>query len=105
MLLLSWGWSDPDVLYLFLSSDRLETSNRVHYSNPDFDALLVEGQQTLDQEQRMAVYLEAQKILLEDLPWVPLYQPIAKTAVNKRLQGVQVFPTGGLLLNDVYVEE
>jgi peptide/nickel transport system substrate-binding protein len=105
MLLLTWGWSDPDVLYLFLSSDRLETSNRVHYSNPDFDALLVEGQQTLDQEARMAIYLEAQKILLEDLPWVPLYQPIAKTAVNKRLQGVQVFPTGGLLLNDVYVAE
>ena len=39
MLLLSWGWSDPDVLYLFLSTDRMETSNRVHYSNPDFDAL------------------------------------------------------------------
>lgn len=105
MLLLSWGWSDPDVLYLFLSTDRIETSNRVHYTNPDFDALLVEGQQTLDQEARMAVYLEAQKILLEDLPWVPLYQPVAKTAVAKRVQGAKVFPTGGLLLNDAHIDE
>lgn len=105
MLLLSWGWSDPDVLHLFLSTDRLESSNRVHYSNPDFDALLVEGQQTLDQEARMAVYREAQVILLEDLPWVPLYMPITKTAVNKRVQGLQVFPTGGFLLNDAYIDE
>jgi peptide/nickel transport system substrate-binding protein len=105
MLLLSWGWSDPDVLYLFLSTDRLETSNRVHYSNPEFDELLVKGQQTLDQEERMKVYYDAQKILLEDLPWVPLYMPIIKTAVAKRVQGVQMFPTGTLLLHDAYIEE
>jgi peptide/nickel transport system substrate-binding protein len=105
MLLLSWGWSDPDVLYLFLSTDRLETSNRVHYSNPDFDALLVKGQQTIDQEARMQVYYDAQKILLEDLPWVPLYMPIDKTAVAKRVKNAEIFPTGGLLLNDAYIEE
>lgn len=105
MLLLTWGWSDPDVLYLFLSTDRLETSNRVHYSNPDFDALLVEGQQTLEQDARMEVYYRAQQILLEDLPWVPLYMPITKTAIAQRVQEVQAFPTGGLLLNDAYIEE
>lgn len=105
MLLLSWGWSDPDVLFLFLSTDRMGSSNRVHYSNPDFDALLVEGQQTLDQEDRMEVYYKAQEILLEDLPWVPLYMPITKTAVNARVKGLQVFPTGGFLKNDAYIEE
>ncbi len=105
MLLLSWGWSDPDVLFLFLSTDRMGSSNRVHYSNPDFDALLVEGQQTLDQEERMEVYYKAQEILLEDLPWVPLYMPITKSAVNKRVKGLQVFPTGGFLKNDAYIEE
>lgn len=105
MLLLSWGWSDPDVLFLFLSTDRMGSSNRVHYSNPDFDALLVEGQQTLDQEDRMEVYYKAQEILLEDLPWVPLYMPITKTAVNKKVKGLKVFPTGGFLKNDAYIEE
>lgn len=104
MLLLTWGWSDPDVLFLFLSTDRLASSNRVHYSNPDFDALLVEGQRTLDQEARMEVYYRAQEILLEDLPWIPLYMPITKTAVNKRIQGLKVFPTGGFLLNDATAE-
>lgn len=105
MLLLSWGWSDPDVLYLFLSTDRIETSNRVHYTNPDFDELLVKGQRTLDQEERMKVYYDAQMVLLEDLPWVPLFMPITKTAVNKRVKGAEIFPTGGLLLNDAYIDE
>lgn len=105
MLLLSWGWSDPDVLFLFLSTERMGSSNRVHYSNPEFDELLKEGQQTLDQDERMAVYRKAQEILLEDLPWVPLYMPIAKTAVNKRIKGLQLFPTGGFLKNDAYIEE
>lgn len=105
MLLLSWGWSDPDVLYLFLSTDRLETSNRVHYSNPAFDELLVKGQQTINQEERMKVYHDAQQVLLEDLPWIPLYMPISKTAVAKRVQGVEIFPTGGLLLNDASINE
>ena len=31
--------------------------------------------------------------------------PITKTAVNKRVQGLQVFPTGGFLLNDAYIDE
>ncbi len=105
MLVLSWGWSDPDVLYLFLSTDRMGSSNRVHYSNPDVDALLVEGQQTLDQEARMEIYFKIQEILLQDTPWVPLYMPITKTAVNKRVQGMKMFPTGRFLKNDAWIEE
>lgn len=105
MLVLSWGWSDPDVLYLFLSTDRMGSSNRVHYSNPDVDALLVEGQQTLDQEARMEVYFKIQEILLQDMPWVPLYMPITKTAVNKRVRDMKMFPTGRFLKNDAWIEE
>lgn len=104
MLLLSYSWSDPDALYLFLSSDRLESSNRVHYSNEEFDALLKEGQQIFDQDQRMEIYRKAQQILIEDLPWVPLVMPIFKTAVAARVRGEMVHPTGGLLLHDAYIE-
>lgn len=105
MLVLSWGWSDPDVLFLFLSTERMGSSNRVHYSNPDLDALLAEGAQTLDQDARMEVYYKAQEIIIRDLPWVPLYMPITKTAVNKRIQGMKMFPTGRFLKNDAWVEE
>lgn len=105
LLLLGYNWADPDALYLFLSSDRLESSNRVHYSNEEFDALLTEGQQTFDQDERMEVYKNAQQILIEDLPWVPLLMPIVKTAVASRVEGEKVHPTGGLLLHDAYIAD
>jgi len=105
MILLGFTWGEPDALYLFLSTDRIGTSNDAHYSNPDFDELLRQGQQTLDMEQRLPIYHDAQRILIEDLPWVPLIMPINKTAVNKRVEGIKVFPTGGLLLNDASVSD
>lgn len=104
MLLLSYGWSDPDALRLFLSSTRLKASNRAHYSNPEFDKLVEEGRRTLDPHKRMQIYFEAQKLLIQDQPWVPLFMQITKTAVAKRVQGVTVFPTGGLLLNDASIK-
>ncbi len=104
MLLLGYSWGEPNALYLFLSSDRLKSSNRVHFSNEKFDQLLKQGQQTLDFEQRLPIYTEAQKLLIEQQPWVPLYMPLAKTAVASRIQGAAVHPLGDLLLNDAFVE-
>ena len=49
--------------------------------------------------------MPGQTILLEDLPWVPLYMPIDKTAVAKRVEGVEIFPTGGLLLHDASIND
>ena len=105
MLLLSYGWGDPNALYLFLSTDRLPTSNRTHYSNPALDELLVKGQQELDWDARMQVYYDAQTILLEDLPWVPLFMPISKTAIAKNVKDVGMFPhSGWVLIHDATVE-
>lgn len=99
-----WGWSDPDALYLFYHSSRMSTLNHMHYSNPDLDALLEEGRQTMDQEDRAEVYRKAQEIMLEDLPSIALVMPIGKTAVNTRVKDAKIFPTGGLLLNDAHID-
>ena len=42
LLLWRYDWNDPDALNIFLSSDRIGSTNRVAYSNPDVDALLAE---------------------------------------------------------------
>jgi len=104
MLLLGYSWSEPDALYLFLSSDRLASSNRVHFENTDFDNLVKEGQRTLDFDKRMQIYYDAQKIEIEQQPWVPLYTPLNKTAVATRIHNARIFPIGGLLLDDAFVK-
>jgi peptide/nickel transport system substrate-binding protein len=48
-------------------------TKRIGYSNPDFDKLIEEEQQTGDHKKRVAVLQQAGRILMEDAPVVPLY--------------------------------
>ena len=43
------------------------------YSNPEFDKLIEEEQATADNKKRVALLQQAGKILMEDVPLVPLY--------------------------------
>ncbi len=105
LLLWRYGWNDPDALNIFLSSDRIGRTNRVGYSNPEFDALVGQGATELDDDARLDLYLEAQKIVLEDAPWQPLYNPLNVIAMSKRVQGTAIGHMGRLLLNDARVVE
>lgn len=52
---------------------RTGTTKRCNYSNPEFDKLIDEEQQTADNKKRVALLQQAGKILMEDAPFVPLY--------------------------------
>jgi oligopeptide transport system substrate-binding protein len=71
----SLGWiadyPDPqnflDVLFHSQSLD-----NHMGYSNPEVDRVLEEARTEQDHAERMALYLQAEQIILDDCPWVPL---------------------------------
>ncbi|HEY7165820.1 MAG TPA: ABC transporter substrate-binding protein [Candidatus Binatia bacterium] len=52
---------------------RSGTSKRSEYKNPEFDRLIDEEQKTGDPKKRVAMLQEASRILMEDVPLVPLY--------------------------------
>lgn len=62
---------DADTLYD--QYFRTGTTKRVSYSNPEFDKLIEEEQGTSDHKKRVALLQQAGKILMEDVPFVPLY--------------------------------
>jgi peptide/nickel transport system substrate-binding protein len=62
---------DADTLYQ--QYFRTGTTKRVSYSNPEFDKLIDEEQATGDPKKRIALLQQAGKILMEDVPFVPLY--------------------------------
>jgi peptide/nickel transport system substrate-binding protein len=62
---------DADTLYD--QYFRTGTTKRVSYSNPEFDKLIEEEQKTGDQKKRIAFLQQAGRILMEDVPFVPLY--------------------------------
>jgi peptide/nickel transport system substrate-binding protein len=46
---------------------------RIQYRNPEFDKLVDEEQKTGDPKKRIAILQQAGRILMEDVPFVPLY--------------------------------
>lgn len=93
-VLIAYGWSDPGILNSFLHSGNLDRSNRVHYVNPELDALLDKGAITVDPEERAALYHEVQKIIIQDAPWVPLFTEHNAIGVNPELKGLRRGPGG-----------
>jgi peptide/nickel transport system substrate-binding protein len=105
LLLWRYGWNDPDALNIFLSSSRIGRTNRVAYGSPEVDALVEQGAHELDEEKRLDLYLEAQKIILQEAPWQPLYNPVDVMAMAKTVHDAKIGHMGRLLLNDARVVE
>ena len=100
-----YSWNEPDMFSLFLSCDRVASSNRVLYCNPELEKLIVAGRTTLDQAKRMQIYFDAQKLTLQEAPWQPLYMPVGKTAVSVRIQDLKQSASGGLYWHDAWVKK
>ncbi|MGE3535489.1 MAG: peptide ABC transporter substrate-binding protein [Parachlamydiales bacterium] len=56
-------------LYKYLSS----SNNHSQWTNPRFTQLLEKAELTVDQQERTALLLEAEKILIEEMPIAPIY--------------------------------
>jgi peptide/nickel transport system substrate-binding protein len=75
--------TDADTLYD--QYFRTGTTKRFNYSNPELDKLIDEEQKTADNKKRVALLHQAGKILMEDAPFVPLYNLAAIYGSAKNL--------------------
>jgi len=69
------GWG-PDYNDPLTWLDLFETGgpyNDGKYSNPDYDALIQKTRETTDQEERLGYFLDAEKILMDEMGIAPLY--------------------------------
>jgi peptide/nickel transport system substrate-binding protein len=64
-------------------------AKRVGYSNPDVDAALDAAIAESDPEARTALYVEVLTHIIEDAPFLILYQPLDQKPANKNVQDVQ----------------
>ena len=70
------GWiadyADPEnFLDVLFHSD--SSNNHTHYSDPELDALLERARVEQDQGVRFAMYREAEQMIIDGAPWVPIY--------------------------------
>jgi peptide/nickel transport system substrate-binding protein len=103
---LSWmsGNEDPDmVMYPLLHSSQHTPvgPNRALYKNAKFDDLLQQARLTTDQAKRAALYREAQKILVDDPPWIFIDHEVQTAAFAKRVQGFKLHPSFDLRVETI----
>ena len=76
---------DPDYLRRFFhsSQDRKRGGNKGGYKNPEFDRIADASARMMDPEKRRELIWDMQKIVMQDVPYVPLYNPNLIEAVRK----------------------
>jgi len=96
--------TDPDVLYTILHSKSIGTAwNTSKYSNPQMDALLDQGRTELDQTKRADIYAQAQKLVVQDVPYIPFYNIKNPYIVNARVHNFGYDTQAFWVLYDTWV--
>jgi len=102
------GWSPSTGEAFWAIQPMLGTGgvyNRSFYSNPKVDQLLEDAKREPDTKRQLELLAEVQKSIMDDAPWVFLYNVYQVYAKNSELKGEQAIPTELIVLNDAYFEE
>ncbi len=78
--------------------------NAMFYANKRFDEINEVASRTLDDRKRAELFREAQKIAIDDAPWISLYVYEQVSAHRSDLKGIQVLPLEVSLFNGAYIE-
>lgn len=101
------GWSadttDPDNFFRPLLSCNAEFAglNIATWCNPDFDFLLDLAKETTEQRYRLNLYRQAQNMLNEEVPVVPIAHGMQFQAKHKSLKGFDASPFNTLSFENV----
>jgi peptide/nickel transport system substrate-binding protein len=97
MALLGWQADtlDPnDFLTALVDSGSIGATNRSRYRSEEMDRLLKRARMESAPHARLELYREAQDLLQEDMPLVPLYHASVFTAHRREVLGLIIGPTG-----------
>ncbi len=105
------GWSTPtgDADYamyaLFHSNNFGEPGNRTFTADDQLDELLDLGRKTPEEDERLAIYAEAQELLVDLAPMIYIHHSEFLLGVRNEVKGLSQLPTQILQLQEVYLEE
>jgi ABC-type transport system substrate-binding protein len=100
---------DPHFLLYPLSSSEGATKgagalNMSFYRSARLDDLLIRASQLSFRPERQRLYLRAQAMLAEDMPWIPLYARLQWAVVRPEVRGFRLHPSGNHRLDRVWLE-
>jgi ABC-type oligopeptide transport system substrate-binding subunit len=92
-----YDYPDPDNGYgdMFSSEHNTREFRRQAWTNDQFDTLVDQGKAELDPEKRLGIYLEAEKIIQNDVGYIPLCYRVDQYVFKPWVQDVPVNKFGG----------
>jgi peptide/nickel transport system substrate-binding protein len=92
------GWTgdngDPDNFIGELwGAKNIPINNWSHYRNPEFEKLLAQALVISDPAKRAEIYAQAQRIVVDDAPWILINSTLHIRAIRKEVKGFQLNPT------------
>ncbi len=108
MCLLGWTGDngDPDnFLYVLLDKEsaRIPAQNVAFYRSDALHAILVSAQEETDIAKRSLLYEQAQVVVHEDAPWVPLAHMTQLAAFDRKVHGYLLNPTGKVRFRKTWI--
>jgi len=103
--LLGWypDYLDPDD---YLAPFLMSTANNwtgTGYENSTVDQLLKKAETLTDQNERAEIYVQVQKMLADDVPYIPLVQGKLYIVVSSKVTSLKVSPLMFLIYNSIQV--
>jgi ABC-type transport system substrate-binding protein len=93
MFSLGWIADYPDPQnFLEIKLHSKSANNETLYSNPEVDALLDQARTEFDEEARFELYRQAEEIIVNDAPWIPLYHGKSSALIKPYVDGFAVPP-------------
>lgn len=107
---LGWGMDYPspqNYLEPLYSTSALPPagSNATFYSNPEFDELVEQGNQASSNEEAIEFYNQAEDLLLEDMPIIPMFFELEQAAHSENVSNVVIDVFGHIRTAQVTVNQ
>jgi peptide/nickel transport system substrate-binding protein/oligopeptide transport system substrate-binding protein len=106
LFLLGWEADFPDpsnFLIVLLHSKSRGTNNNAFYASPAVDRILEEAEPLLDPERRLRLFHEAEVLIMQDAPWVPLFHPSGVAIRHPRVRNYRLHPLRPARVERVWV--
>lgn len=83
---MDFAYSGPTGLHALFHSSNIGNSNTHFYANKEVDALLDKGSKTVNVKAREQIWKKAQRMIMEDVPVIPLYFEFGYTATKANVK-------------------
>jgi len=99
----SWygDYADPSTFTDLFKSD--SDDNNAKWSNARYDQLCAEAQKEPDKSRRLKLLSEAENLMLNEAPIIPLYTPVNAYLFRPQITGIPLAANAMLIFNSVSV--